>query len=941
MGLFGALYTGVSGLNVQSNKIGVISNNVANVNTVGYKESNVAFETLVVPSGTTTFSPGGVISDNQQLVGKQGLIQGTSSATDLAISGNGLFAVNTSSTPANGQVLFSRSGSFTQDNSGNFVNSDGNYLLGWALDSNGNKINTTNSTDPSALTVVNVQSDASGAATPTSTVSLAGNLNASQTVLLGAGEQVGFNSASTYNYQNPAANIIVGNDYGVASDSGITRGDQFTVTSGAAPNTPYTFTYGGFTVGRSVTDTTFAGDGDNTLNSTTYLNQSNVFSTTAGTKAITIAAPGNNFVVGQSVSVSGVGTNASVDGIPAAQINGTQVITARTANSITFATTTAASNGVTAAGGTGISFGALQPQSFLNQTNVLSTPAGAVAAGGTETVTVTSPTPTGYVTGQTVDIENVASTLDGIDPSQINGSHTITVTGPNTFTFTAISAAGSSGGVTGGGTGISYANRTYPFAGTMLDATTTAGAFLGTTTTAPFDPNALNFQIATTTSGTFTFKYTTGSPDPTQGQFNSLATLSTAINDTTGLNSRIVNGRLYVSANDANEGLTFINGQSTTTSNGKGIDWVSELGLQNVPAASTISPNIKRFDSLTTLSNEVNTVTALSSSISNPLGASLLSINSADPQQTISFADSTNIDGKANSGSLLKELGFSDYQGSPLTAVPPSSPNGFSTGTFPVEYDPNNPAKNMSGGKITPQFSRNVTIYDSLGISHTVAFNMAKTATNTWAVEVTAVPASDVVSGSRSDGQLASGYVTFKGDGSLASLTSQLNSKVNIQWADGAATSSIALNMGSINKTDGLSQYSSASNITSVTQNGSSSGQLTGVAIDSQGYVISSFSNGQTQKTFQIPLIQVNNPDGLDAVSGDAFKQTEASGQAVAVEAGTSGTGTIQASALEQSTVDLSSQLTSLIVAQQAYGANSKLLTVSDQLLQELDQIIQ
>ncbi|MEI7668525.1 MAG: flagellar hook-basal body complex protein [Pseudomonadota bacterium] len=1233
MGLFGALFAGVSGLSSQSNKIGIISNNISNVNTVGYKESSAAFNTLVVPSGTTTFSPGGVISNTQNLINKQGLIQGTSSSTDLAISGNGFFAVNSNSDITKGQLLYSRSGSFTQDASGNFVNANGNFLLGWALDSSGNLINKTNSTDPTSLTSVKIQSNASGVATPTSTVAIAANLNASQAVLLGAGETVNFDPSSTYNYQNTAKNIIASNDYGAASRNLIKRGDQFSITSGGSPTSPYTFSYGGFAIGRNITDTTFAGNGDSSVTPTTFSSQSNPFTTTAGqvsgngatitvtspsahnyvtgqvvnisgvsgavdgipaasingahtinvidsthysftatgtafanqttpfsiqtgitsgnTTTVTVTSPSaNNYVTGQTVNISGVaspidgisasqfngnkvitrinatqysftvtndganftsqtnpfaiqtgitsgnattvtvtspsahgytngqsvavsgvasaidgipasafngtkvinvidathysfsvtntgasftnqnnpistpsgvangasttvtvtspsahgytsgqsvavsGVSGTIDGISASQFNGTKVITVISPTqysytvtndsgvatsgvasgggaSVAYSSVTTGATGGTGAnyssvttgatGGTGATYSSVTagiantggagigytnitstPKSFLNQTNSFTTAAGAVLAGGTVTVSVTTPSSHGYTTGQTIDIESVASTVDGIAASQFNGNHTITVTSPTTFTFTVTSTSGSAGGVTGGGTGINFANRTYPFAGNILDATTSSGAFLGTSTIAPFDPNALSFQIATSGTGTATFKYnTTGSPDTTQGQFNSLNTLIDAINNTTNLNARVVGGRLYVSANDANQGLTFINGQSGNTNNGKGIDWVNELGLSNVATAASVSPTLKRFDSLQTLSNQVNTIGAFTSTISNPLGAASIAINSSDPQQTIKFTDTTNINGSANYGSLLRELGFANNQGSPLTTVPPSSPNGFDTGTFTVKYDPNDSTKNMSGGKITPQFSRNITIYDSLGISHTVAFNVAKTGTNVWAAEITSVPATDVVSGSRTDGQLAAGTITFKGDGSISALGSQLTSNVNISWANGATTSSVALNLGTIAKTDGLSQFSAASNATSVSQNGSSSGQLTGISIDSSGYVISSFSNGQTQKTFKIPLVQINNPNGLESVSGNAFKQTQSSGTAVAVDAGTNGTGSIQASSLEQSTVDLSGQLTSLIVAQQAYGANSKLLTVADRLLQQLDQIIQ
>src|ERR1700733_2446804 len=132
MGLFGALFAGVSGLDSQSNKIGIISNNISNVNTVGFKQGQASFDTLVVPSGTTSFSPGGVIGGNQQLVEQQGTISATTSPTDIAISGGGMLFVSAAPTTTAGAAspLFTRSGSFTQDANGNFVNSDGYYLLG-------------------------------------------------------------------------------------------------------------------------------------------------------------------------------------------------------------------------------------------------------------------------------------------------------------------------------------------------------------------------------------------------------------------------------------------------------------------------------------------------------------------------------------------------------------------------------------------------------------------------------------------------------------------------------------------------------------------------------------------------------------------------------------------------------------------------------------------
>ena len=923
MGLFGALFAGVSGLDSQSNKISMISNNISNVNTIGYKEVQSSFDSLVVPSGGSSFAPGGVISGTQQLVSKQGLVQGTSSGTDIAISGNGFFAINTQPSGITGQLLYTRSGSFTQDASGNFINSNGYYLQGWALDANGNL--PANSTSPSSLTTVSIKSSSSGVATPTSTISLTANLNAAQETLLGSGEALNFDATSP-NYSNTAQDIIVPNN-------GLVRGDTLDIVNNGVTASKDILTYGGFAIGRSVTDPTSTGLGDSAgttaLNS--FTNQSNVFTTdsnTGTTHTITVTLPSaTGYSTGDTINISGV--SATLDNIPATLINANHTITKTGANTFTFTVTTPSSvttNGVTGGGTTtDLANGSSLIQSFLNQASPFTADA---TTDTTHTITVAAPN-NGYSVGQTVNIQNAAA-LDGISASLLNGNQTITSVSQNSFTFSVTNGSNiTTTGATGGGTSVDFANRTYPFAGNILDATTTAGTFLGTTTTSPFTPNALTFQVATTNEGSLTFKYVTTTPNAANGEFNSLDTLATAINDTTNLNARIVNGKIYIGANDANEAVTFTNGDATGSGSFSGINWVSELGLSNVAAATT---GEKRFSDLSNLSTQINLDSQVTSTVTNPLGASTLNINESNPTQTIQFTD-----GASNTGSILRELGFTDSNGndfSPTATVP------LDTGTFAVKYDSADPNKNMSSGKITPQFSNTTTVYDALGNSHSVAVNTVKINNNTWAVEVTSVPASDITSATRTDGQLAAGIVTFSGNGTLASITPSLANPVNIAWSNGASTSSISLNLGTIGSTGGLSQFNLASNGTS-TQNGSSAGNLTGVSIDASGDVISTFSNGQTQKVFKIPLIQINNPDGLASVSGDAFSQTQSSGIATAVSAGTDGTGTITPSALEGSTVDLSTQLTDLIVAQQAYGANSKLLTVADQLLQQLDQIIQ
>src|SRR6266567_2522913 len=190
MSIFGALYSGVSGLFAQSQALGMIADNISNANTPAYKETHALFSTLVTQDSTqTTYTPGGVQAAPFTAIDQQGLLQASSSATDLAIQGGGFFVVNNNSqgASANGAFSFTRAGSFTVDANGNLKNAAGLYLQGQKLTeaqaqaiAAGN-INQLTATSLTALETVNVNG-LSGAATATSTVTLAANLPAGDTV---------------------------------------------------------------------------------------------------------------------------------------------------------------------------------------------------------------------------------------------------------------------------------------------------------------------------------------------------------------------------------------------------------------------------------------------------------------------------------------------------------------------------------------------------------------------------------------------------------------------------------------------------------------------------------------------------------------------------------------------------------------------------------------
>jgi flagellar hook protein FlgE len=177
MSLFGALFTGTSSLAAQSQNTAMISNNIANVSTTGFKRSEAFFDSLVTTqSRSSRFSPGTVSVTRVQRVDQQGPIQQTSSGTDASISGNGMFPVKRS-TDFGQEFLYTRSGSFSEDSQGLLRNTAGFVMYAWPIDSNGNL--PANQGDLSSLIPADV-AFLGGLTRPTTVAELAINLDADQ-----------------------------------------------------------------------------------------------------------------------------------------------------------------------------------------------------------------------------------------------------------------------------------------------------------------------------------------------------------------------------------------------------------------------------------------------------------------------------------------------------------------------------------------------------------------------------------------------------------------------------------------------------------------------------------------------------------------------------------------------------------------------------------------
>ena len=264
-------------------------------------------------------------------------------------------------------------------------------------------------------------------------------------------------------------------------------------------------------------------------------------------------------------------------------------------------------------------------------------------------------------------------------------------------------------------------------------------------------------------------------------------------------------------------------------------------------------------------------------------------------------------------------------------------------------YDRNVPAQTMASGNVDPHFSRNIQVWDSLGRPQNLTMGFLKTddATRQWSVEVYPSDPADIDAAAHPEQWLSSFDIRFNNDGTFeGSFQSGVPGTVvvptiPITWnaASGAAPSNINLDLGTVNDVDGLTQFSSPTNVAFVVQNGAEVGELNGVAINDEGFIVASFTNGEQRRLYRLPVATFSNPAALDARSGNVYAQADASGEFNLRFAGSGGAGRIATNALEAANVDLADEFTKMIVTQRAYSANARVITTTNDMLDELIQI--
>jgi flagellar hook protein FlgE len=238
-------------------------------------------------------------------------------------------------------------------------------------------------------------------------------------------------------------------------------------------------------------------------------------------------------------------------------------------------------------------------------------------------------------------------------------------------------------------------------------------------------------------------------------------------------------------------------------------------------------------------------------------------------------------------------------------------------------------------GAIVPHYSTTLEVFDSLGAARTIGVGFLKTAPNTWRVEVYARPATDAPT--NPGGRLAEGVITFNTSGGVDTVTGTIASPIVMAWnANTGADQTVPM---VFDFTQGISQFSAAYGVNSVTADGVPSGDLLNLVLEDKGMLTAQFTNGRSRALYQVPIATFLNPNGLQAEQGGLYRTTLASGLYTINAAGSGRAGEIRSSVLEGSSVDLGTEFTQLITTQRAYSASSKIITTADEMLEELIRI--
>ena len=234
----------------------------------------------------------------------------------------------------------------------------------------------------------------------------------------------------------------------------------------------------------------------------------------------------------------------------------------------------------------------------------------------------------------------------------------------------------------------------------------------------------------------------------------------------------------------------------------------------------------------------------------------------------------------------------------------------------------------------------NITVYDTQGGRHVLSGAFVRTDTeNVWDMVLNSITGD--VYGIDADDRRIEDLTFDAGDGSYAGITGTDDAEFVVTFShDVLNPQTVAINMGTTGKFDGLTQFAGNSTAVAREQDGYPAGSLATVSVDSEGTVIGVFSNGIKKNIATIQIALFQNPAALEGVGGGYFSFSANSGGAVATQALTGGAGSIHGGALEKSNADVASEFINMIQAQNGFQANARTIRVANDILRELTSLI-
>lgn len=333
-------------------------------------------------------------------------------------------------------------------------------------------------------------------------------------------------------------------------------------------------------------------------------------------------------------------------------------------------------------------------------------------------------------------------------------------------------------------------------------------------------------------------------------------------------------------------------------------------------------------------------------------------VANGDPNMMLTTTGSfrTNADGLLTTSTGLVLLGWpADADGSI-----PAFPRGSSTGLEPVQFNVtqltgepttsidlgiNLPAEATVFGSETAGDVESLPIeyYDNLGNSENIEITYTPTvpaagASNEWTM---------VMTDSASGGAVVGEYVVTFTDsrtagGALASVTTTSGGAYDATTGSVIITVAggpMEINIGEIGSSDGLTQLANQFNTAGVTKDGSPVGTFTGVDVGPDGLVRASYDNGASRVVYQVPLVDMANPNGMLALDSQTYMPSNDSGSYYMWDAGDGPTGDVMGYAREESSTDVATELTNMIQTQRAYSSSAKIIQTVDEMLQETTNI--